>query len=233
MFHANPNTRTMVALFAAMVLLAAACGTSNGNGDEGGIASINDGTTDAGDDSSPSDGQGTTEAPTNVDDAFALYDACMAEAGFEIQTVDIGGGTGNALDLAPTTGGEDDPQAGEADTDFGADGFEEANATCEAHLANADSSFEVTPEQEAAFADADLKWTQCMRDQGIDMPGTEATGGVAVESDGGGEGGGDDPQGSGETGGEDFDFEAFDAAAEACNSIFDEIDDLFEGESDQ
>jgi len=226
----GPRTRAMVALFAAMALLAAACGSSGANGDEGGIASIGEGTADGDDGSPSSDGQGTAEAPTNAEDAFTLYDACMADAGFDIQTVDLGEGTDNAITLEPTGATDADPQAGGSGGDLGGDGFEEANAACEVHLANIDAAFDLSPEQETAFADAELKWTQCMRDRGVEMGDSAPSGGVAVESD---DAGGEDPQGPEELGGEDFDFDAFTEAAEACEFVFAEVNDLFEGGSDQ
>ncbi|NOX32048.1 MAG: hypothetical protein GXP35_18690 [Actinobacteria bacterium] len=230
MSHPGPRTRTMVALFTAIALLAAACGS--GSGDEGGVASISEGTASGGDESSSPESQSTAEAPTNPEDAFTLYDACMADAGFEFQTVDLGEGTDGAIALEPFGATEADPQAGGSGAD-GGEGFDEANAACEVHLSNVDSAFDLSPEQETALADADLKWRECMSDSGVDLPDPEPAGGIAVEAGDAGEAGGGDPQGPGEIGGEDFDFDAFTEAAEACESVFAEIDSFFEEGTDQ
>ena len=86
----------------------------------------------------------------------------------------------------------------------------------------------MSPEEEAAFEDAQIEWAECMRERGIDVPDVDggASGGVIIVGGPDEEG---DPQ-SGGFGGDDFDFEAFEEANEECDAAFDELEELFGGE---
>jgi hypothetical protein len=224
-----------LALGAAASLGAVACSgsassTTETTSDPSRVATLTDAdsTSDAEDEGG--DGAGTTdsaEAPDDLELALALYDECMAEFGFAFETSVAGEGDGDGLAVEEQTLELDDPQAQGFDSpeDFD-DSFNEANSTCEKHLVNVDSGFDLDPEQQARFEDAQLEWASCMREQGIDIPEIDAGGGGAItieddslESD---------PQSGGELGAaDDFDFDAFDEANEACESAFDGLEDVF------
>jgi len=220
----SPTPGRVTAALVAVLLLAASCGTSDGAESEAGIATLSDPSIAAAG-SQPVDDNGSDdlEAPENPDDALLLYDRCMANEGFDFQTA--GGASQGELSVEPS-GSEDgstrsDPQSEEqSSADFDFDKFIEADDKCTPHLRNLDSEFDLTPEQEAAFADAELKWRECMTDQGVDVPdfgdgdGLIAIGGLPDEND---------PQDGGDLDDENFDFEAFDKASEQCQSIFDEV----------
>ncbi len=214
MLRTSRQIRRTAALFAAIALLAAACGNGSDDSAEAGVASISDGA--AVGDQQGASAQGTAEAPTNAEDAFGLYDACMKEAGIEIQEVEFDGAGG--IEIEDLDGTETDPQSGGSAEDPEGASYSEADAECSKHLVNVDAGFDLTPEQEAAFRDANLKWEKCMTDQGIEIT-TAASGGLDVDS----EQAEADPQDA-EASQPDFDFEAFDAASEKCQSIFDELD---------
>ena len=227
-----------LALGAALSLGAVACSdgdtATETTSDTGGVATLTDETseTDTGDEpgdsgTDDSDSDGSVDAPDDPELAYARYDECMAEFGFDFQT-SIAGEGDDGLTVEDQTFELDDPQAQGFDSpeDFD-ESFDEANAACEQHLANVDTGFDLDPEQQALLEDAQLEWAACMRDQGIDIPDMDTTGGgqaIIIET-GPVEG---DPQGGGELGGgADFDFAAFDEANKLCESAFDELDDVF------
>lgn len=227
MFTTPTRHRGIAALAAAVLLFTAACGSA-GDDDtaDDGVASLSDQSTEDSDESAdtevgdddPTDTEQTeqVEAPDNPEDAFALFEECMADAGLDMQPVDGDDGSVQVL-------GDDDGQAGGiaiggSIDDFDPDQFEEIAGRCEAHLASIDAGFEMSPEDEAAFNDAQLEWTECMREQGVEVPdfdgdsgGMIVIGGPEVEGD---------PQAGGSIGDADFDFEAFSEADEACNHVF-------------
>ena len=225
MFTTPTRHRGIAALAAAVLLLATACGSA-GDDDaaDDGVASLSDqddADSDESADTEASDGEAAAdpeqvEAPDNPEDAFALFEECMADAGLDMQPVDGDDGSVQVL-------GDDDGQAGGiaiggSIDDFDPDQFEEIAGRCEAHLANLDAGFEMSPEQEAAFNDAQLEWTECMREQGVEVPDFDGgSGGMIVIGGPEAEG---DPQAGGSIGDADFDFEAFSAADEACNHVF-------------
>ncbi|MEM8705791.1 MAG: hypothetical protein AAGE98_04995 [Actinomycetota bacterium] len=228
----SPNLIRTLAAVAALAVGAAACGsgtdTEASSTDDGAIATLSDETTE----SSSTDAEGDSgpastttdeaEAPDDPELAYALYDDCMAEQGFDFQTSIAGDGDNGAIEI---DGDSElgDPQAQSFDDadDFG-EAFDTANAECEKHLANVDTGFDLDPEQQALFEDAQLEWAACMRDAGFDIPEMDGDGGAISFEIGGDE---SDPQ-SGELGGNDFDFEAFEEAAEGCNGAFEELDEI-------
>jgi len=226
MFRTGPHIRKVTALFAATLLVTAACG-GGGGGDsaKADVASISVG--DGNDQQSSPDGEGTAEAPANSEDAFALYDECMTKAGFEFETIPFDGEEGDGLETLSPDAEEDDPQAGGSLNDFDPEAFEKANSTCEVHISNIDSGFDLSPEQEAAVDDANLKWEECMEQQGVDLPDTEASDGFDVDSPDAA----DNPQEGGTADDQDFDFESFNEAAENCQQIFDDIPGFSEQEA--
>lgn len=221
-----------VALGAALSLGAVACGGGGAGtettSDTDGIATLTDDANETDTDGTePSDDSGTVDSADAPDDpelAYALYDDCMADFGFDFQTSIAGEGDGLAVE--DQTLELDDPQTQGFDSpeDFD-ESFDEANAACEKHLANVDSGFDLDPEQQALLEDAQLEWAACMREQGIDIPDMDSGAGGAIVIEAGSVEG--DPQSGGDLGdGADFDFEAFDEANKACESAFDALEDV-------
>ena len=186
----------LFALLAALLLIAAACGSSpaNDNAASDGIASISSDTTSGagGSDITAADEtgaeSGVLEAPENPEDAFALFGDCMTEHGFDFGdalTTTVGGGGGAVIEVDPgDLDSEVDPQAPVLSLeDFDAGAFEDANKECEGHLVNVDQFADFSPEERAAFEDAQLKFADCMAEQGIEIPDFDgATGGIIIES---------------------------------------------------
>lgn len=188
-----------LALVTALTLGAAACGGGNESDDAAstGVASLNDDSANQETADSDTSSDDTAEAPADPEQAYALFNDCMADYGFEFQTPTEGD---DGLDIDDNTSNdEDDPQASDGDFDQG--DFESANKDCEKHLANVDNGFDLDPEQKAELEDAQVKWNNCMKEQGVDMSTND--------------------DGTVQTLGDDVDMEAFDAASKACEHHFD------------
>jgi hypothetical protein len=110
-------------------------GSSQGGSNQGG--SNQGGSNQGGSD------QGDPEAPTDMDEAAALYMACMQEAGFSM-----------AVD--EQVDGEDEA-------------FVAADKDCQKHLANAEDPFEIDPEALAEQKDFVLEYAKCMQAAGFDV----------------------------------------------------------------
>lgn len=223
--------RTLVAV-TAFSLGAAACSGDDGatetTGSDTGIATLEDDSPQPSDDERSWEATGDdTEAPDDPELAYALYDDCMAEQGFDFSTSFGGDGEDGAIDIQESEIELDDPQAQQLDFEDFNEAFDEANAACEQHLANIDSGFDLDPEQQALFEDAQLEWTACMRDAGFDIPDMDGDGGAVFIQVGPVDG---DPQ-SGGIDGNDFDFEAFEEAAAGCESAFDALSETLGDES--
>jgi hypothetical protein len=167
------------AVIAVVILGLAACGANPPAADPGGIASIGDqGVTST----TTADGAATpdaTEAPTDPNDAFVLYDTCMADHGFltdaagsaggptvsggevTVSGSDASDGSGPQVHAAGPSGIEIPPEDTEA--------FAAADEACRVHLANIVRGQELTPEEQAAMDDANLKMQQCMNDKGFNV----------------------------------------------------------------
>ncbi len=213
---------TLVALTAAAALTLAACGggAEEATPETGGVASISeDAPTTEPVDAEPAS---ELEAPEDPDDAFALFNDCMADAGIDM-FIDVSGGGGSlSIDDVEFPDGVD-PQAGSFE-EFDPEAFNAAQEQCEPHLANVTGGFDLDPEQQAAFEDAQLKWADCMEEAGIEVPDFDSGGGVGVITvEVTGE---DDPQNGPAFGSDDFDFEAFQEAASECDRFFQEIPGL-------
>lgn len=240
------TTRTrkagFTALLAVLTLVGAACGASEDSaGSDVGVASLTEDSADQtsanqtsaeqasadGEDSAGQDGDGGVEAPENIEDAMALFEDCMAEAGF-----DFGEFAGDSGGIAVETfGGSDDadgdPQVFSGDLeDFDPEVFNEASSACEGHLANATGGFDLSPEEQVKFEDAQREWSECMRENGVEIPEFDGSSGGAIAIEVGGEDGAD-PQGGVSL--DDF-GEEFEEANEACQSIFDELDETLAGD---
>jgi hypothetical protein len=230
------------ALVGALLLIATACGSSasDGQGDGDRIASLSEDLTEAttaaaetSNDEIAGDVSGDDlEAPDDPEDAFALFNECMEDQGLPgaiaVSVGDSGNSSGINVSEVADSFDEIDPQAGGSFEDFDADAFNEANEACEGHLANIDGGFDLTPEQQTAMEDAQLEFSDCMAEQGVEVPEFDGdSGGIVIgaviETDSSGA----DPQ-SGDISHDDldFDFEAFNEAAEACQHVFDQFEAL-------
>lgn len=199
----------------------AATNASGGSTAGGDVASLNDGTSPAG-----TGGEESVEAPENAEDAFRLYDKCMADAGFAFDTSTEGDDDG-LIELEEFGSDSDDPQSNGGIGDFDGEDFEAANDACAKHLANSDDSFDLSPEQQVALEEAERAFAACMSERGVDLP--EATGDGAAVDAGGADAEGDPQDEAGSFEDNDFDFEKFNEAAEECESVFDALDDELDG----
>jgi hypothetical protein len=118
------------------------------------------------DDSGP-DGTGE-EASEDPEEAMEQFSECMQEHGVDFpDPADPGDGPqGVAITIGP--GDEDNMQ--------------EAQEACDYLMENVRNNIELDPEQQAEMQAEMLEFTECMRDQGIDMPDPEfsADGGMAI-----------------------------------------------------
>jgi hypothetical protein len=215
-------------MITVLALFLAACGNGgSANEDSDGVASLGTDTpTTTGDESDDSaDG---VEAPTDRNEAFVLYDRCMAEEGFATDAA----GQANDGPTIQSAGSEDEEapthqiagpwrQIDIAPEDLEA--FEAANQVCSAHLANISQGEELTPEQQAALEDANLKVQQCITDKGFDVRihiGGGAGSGVVQNEEAGEEA---PPFNQ-----EEDDREEINAAIAECMEIFNEYPELAE-----
>lgn len=233
-FRSSTSGRgSALAVFIPLLMIVGACGSGD-EGAGGGVASLTDDGTgpSAGADAAPDDTG--LEAPENPEDAFALFGECMTDAGFDFgEAISVGGGDGSGGAITVEPGGtvlgndEIDPQQqGGSLEEFDLDAFDEANEACEGHLANIDGGFDLSPEQEAAFEDAQLEWSRCMEEQGIEVPEVDGSGGAGVVIVEGPVGDADPQGGSASFEDLEFDFEGFEEAAELCQSVYDQYDEL-------
>ncbi len=132
-----------------------------------------------------------SSAPADPEEAQLAFAECMREHGVDMP--DPGAEGGIAIEVTPET--EDEMNAAMED--------------CQPLLENARGAIEPDPEQEAEMREQVLEFTECMREQGIDMPDPVFSddGGFTVQAEPG-EGGGAE---SGPRADEDFQ-----AAAEQC-----------------
>lgn len=203
----------LASLLVGSALLFAACGGA-AEADEPTVAALPDATESA----AAPDADGPDTNGPDADDSGAESDAdsgpamtseeaglafsqCLEERGID-DPFAAGGGEVIGDD-------EDGPQAGivtfDSDADFEA--FEEAQEECGKLLGDAFGDFSPSPEQEAAFKDAELKFNQCMTDLGFEMSG----GAIEVE-DGG--------------------FEKLEEATKECDSAFEELNEQLAEDED-
>ncbi len=213
--HASTRFRRtpLAATLGAALLLLGACGTSgatdsanSGESATATIASIAPETTDA---ESPEEDETAADSPTEEESILA-YNNCMTDLGVNEQFLinpDLQGEEAESSQII--IGG--DGEGGEAaitEEDF--EVLQEAQKECDPILENAFGSFDLSPEQEAAQKDTELKWSRCMEEQGIDI--NISGGGFELSGD--------------------IDQAAMEEASEKCDGIFDELNDLF-AEDDQ
>ena len=178
---------TTIAAAALAALLLAACGggadSSSGDSDQE-VASLGTGT------AAPTGSDVTaSSAPIDPEEAQLAFAECMREHGIEMPDPGAGGG----IDIVATPETEDEMNA--------------AMEECQPLLENARGAMEIDPEQEAELREQMLEFTECMREQGIDMPDPvfDDEGGFSVRAEAG-ERVGSSPR----------DDEDFQAAAEEC-----------------
>ena len=253
--HARPpmRRRALVAL-SVLTLIGAACGSADDDDAQAdGVASLRDasGEAETADAESNTDGAGgdattdaTTddasselEAPEDPEEAFALYDQCLQDHGVDPGEGFVVAGDGDAVAVAPADGsrpegdgpdsqvfvygeGPNGEQPPAIDDDMLA-----AMEACRGHLANATPEFDLTPEQQAAMEDAQLAFQQCMEEHGIEGGGfTISIGdGQALDVD-------EQQDDQAAPPPAEVDPEEFQAAAEECQSVYDdypELDDVF------
>jgi len=241
----RPTTlwRALVAL-SVLTLIGGACGSADD--DDGlvdGVASLRDasddaaGTVDATADSSGEDSS-ALEAPEDPEEAFALYDQCLQDHGVDPGEGFVVNGGGDAIAVAPADGAKPDSAsadgAGPDNQVFvfgeGPNGEQPpeidekliaASEACRGHLANATPDFDLTPEQQAAMEDAQLAFQQCMEEHGIEGGGFSISIGDGQALDVNEQ---QDDQAAPPP--VSVDPEQFQAAAEECQSVYDDYPEL-------
>lgn len=158
----RPAHRRLIAAVGAVAILAGACGSDGDAADAPELASIDEPTATT---PSTPDDSSEAEAPGEVDpeQAFAEFEACMADHGVSVAFGGTGGAPVEDLDTRPDQLVEVTPEDIEA-----------AQEDCNRILDNAFGSFDLSPEQEAEQADELLGMQQCMADAGFDI---DASGG--------------------------------------------------------
>lgn len=210
---------TRVAPVAVAVLVLAACSAGSEDTSPDGVLSLEDSATapsgegEGADDGVSAEGR-ALKAPTDLDQATALDDRCMKDAGFGALS---GEGDGDGpIELPDDLGadGAEDPLAS----------YAQADATCRGHLRNIDvPDLSVSPEQQAAIADAERAMVACMAEKGHDVSAMYGPqGGVGVdESESGAEAPEEDPA---------EDSPEMEQAMQECAVAYDKaIDDVFGG----
>jgi len=157
-----------------------------------------------GGDASGDTGSEATTTPS-FEDAMVNYSACMREHGVDMPdpTFDGGGGGGGKMSVAIPVGGIA-AGGGPDDTTF-----KEAAEACQPIMDEATQNMpKPSAEEEAKMRDNALKFAQCMREHGVDMPDPtfDTTGKSAVMIQGGTDAG------------PPADMEKFNEAASACES---------------
>jgi hypothetical protein len=147
------------AALVALALMGAAC--SNGGGDDG-VATLGGDQGAAAASASPS---------ADPEDALAEFAECMRENGIEDFPDPQIDEDGRITFGAPSGGGD-----GEAPEPGDRERLDEAMAACQDLLPQGLGPGNLTPEDEAAFQDALVDYTDCMREQGIDMPDPDFSG---------------------------------------------------------
>ena len=197
------NTRRFrTGAIAVAMVLAAGCAAGDGDDDAGAAelptlqsgASDDEAADESTSESDDSGGGGARGSDEEVDPEIAMaeYEQCMADQGIDLDF-------GEAVDGAVVEEFEIDEDAADGGADAAIaiddlDEFEAAAGECDQILEEAFGEFELTPEEEAEFADQMLELERCLSDEGFDIDMS----GNAFELD------------------EDIDFEAFEEAMRTC-----------------
>jgi hypothetical protein len=189
------RTRALAAVgAAAMALAISACGGGDGGDGPAAADDVASLGTDQETDPGGSNGTPETTAPVDVEEAQLAFAECMREHGIDMPDPGSEGG----IQIMANEENQDEVDA--------------AMEECQPILENARGAIELDPEQEAEMREQVLEFTDCMREQGIDMPDPVFSddGGFSVEMGAPAEGGGDGDQAR------PTDDEEFQAAAEEC-----------------
>ena len=178
----------------AMAIGVAACGGTASN--DGGVVSL----------ASPSGSPGESAAPAasvDPEEAMLAFTKCMKEHGVDVQMsiVTEGSGGGGVQIGGPDAGTEVQPPTGE----FDPKAMEDADKACRDLLPAGGMLGDPNATMDPALADQMLKFAQCMRDNGVDFPDPQFSGGGVSIQVGGGEDGAIDPM-----------SRTFQVAQEAC-----------------
>jgi hypothetical protein len=241
--HTRPTLSALLAV-GVLTLIGGACGSaSDDDAQADGVASLRetsgadgvsaDETTDAGSADASSEGSSELEAPEDPEEAFALYDQCLQDHGVDPGEGFVVAGGGDAIAVAPADGAQTDGGGPDNQVFVYGDGpngeqppeidqkLLDASEACRGHLANATPDFDLTPEQQAAMEDAQLAFQQCMQEHGIEGGGfTISIGdGAALDVD-------EQPDDQAAPPPVSVDPEQFQAAAEECQSVYDDYPEL-------
>jgi len=186
--------RRAVPLAAALALVLAACGGSDGGGAADDVATVDGSTSATGAGTTPT----TDGGEADPQEAMLAFTECMRAEGIDMPDPQPGGGGVTMI------------QPGEMEGDF-----EAANEVCQPLLEDAIGSIELDPEQVAEQREQMLAYAECMREQGIDMPDPQFgdDGSVQIEI------GGRAEPGVEVAGPGDPMSEEWQAAAEACDDV--------------
>lgn len=122
-----------------------------------GISACSSSGTDGGGSGASPSAAGGTPSEDDLQDAFINYAQCMRDEGIDMPDPEVNGSSG----IVTVPGGEEGGS-------FDQEAFETADKKCAAeHLPDGG---EISAEDEAAFQEDMLKFAQCMRENGIDMP---------------------------------------------------------------
>jgi hypothetical protein len=150
-------TRITVPVLLALTLVA--CGGGGGDDGDDGVASLDEGDSTATTDDDGSGRGGGPRLDAEFQDAMLEYAACMREQGIDFPDPST---SGEGLVVVGGPGSE-----GEADREE----FEAADEACQPILEEVEGSRpQPSPEEMAEMQDEALRFAECMREHGVDMP---------------------------------------------------------------
>ena len=213
----NMYRTTIISACASAALLLSACGSGGASNSSDGIASLDtiaqvasDSESSDTDDANASNGGGESDGEVSevgYEKAIAEYEQCLDDIGLGGLFADEGG-DGVATDVAVESSGDGGALEGDpAELDAQ---FERMQEECDPIIAAVSQDFELSPEEEAELADADLAFARCMREAGFDFPdpGADGTENQVLEFDE-----------------DDLDIDALNETMDKCDSVFEEVFD--------
>ncbi len=184
------------ALLIGTALLAAACGGSAA-ALEAEVAALPEASgepVEPGPDSSPNETNESEQKEIDPETAQLQYSQCLEDKGVE-----------DPFANADQEGGVITLDADGTDDSF--EEFQEADKECGKIFDEAFGDFELSPEQEAEFKDAELAFNTCMAEKGFDFGGLDGSGSSgAIRLD------------------DDVDFSALEEASKECGAAFDSLE---------
>jgi hypothetical protein len=143
-----------------LTLALAACGSDADGGDDVASLSDADGASTA---SSPSSSDGTSDEAVDPQQAMLDFAECMREQGIDMPDPEFTE-DGGVMFRAGGVGDDGSPSLSDRAA------MEEAHEACQQHLANAPMAADREGFDPTEMEDQMLEFTQCMRDEGVDMP---------------------------------------------------------------